>query len=153
MSRFRCAPNSLEDWNKHKAVSVDLVVGGMLWGLKGQAEKLERTNLTVGLGEWDTGEDNAPIPPRAWLLGITFCRRFLSGLLADGSVGKTALRIAQLLALATGRPLTEEHVFRCCRVLLVSLGNDRDELRRRVRAAMLHHGVKREDCRSSRSSD
>ena len=40
------AHGGLKDWNKHKALSVDLVVGGMLWGLKGQAGKLERTNVT-----------------------------------------------------------------------------------------------------------
>jgi hypothetical protein len=45
------AHGGLENWNKHKALSVDLVVGGILWGLKGQAGKLERTNVTVGLGE------------------------------------------------------------------------------------------------------
>jgi AAA domain len=94
------------------------------------------------LGEWDAGEDRDPIPPRGWLLGKTFCRRFLSSLVADGGVGKTAVRVAQLLALATGRPLTSEHVFHRCRVLIVSLEDDRDELRRCVRAAMLHHGVK-----------
>jgi hypothetical protein len=97
------------------------------------------------LGEWDAGEDDAPIPPRGWLLGNSLCRRFLSSLIGDGGVGKTALRIAQLLSLATGRALTGEHVFRRCRVLLVSLEDDRDELRRRVRAAMLHHGIKLAD--------
>ncbi|MHA6202988.1 hypothetical protein ACXU4B_01020 [Dyella soli] len=45
------AHGGLDSWNKHKALSVDLVVGGVLWGLKGQAGKLERTNVTVGLGE------------------------------------------------------------------------------------------------------
>jgi hypothetical protein len=97
------------------------------------------------LGEWDAGEDDAPIPPRGWLLGNSLCRRFLSSLIGDGGVGKTALRIAQLLSLATGRALTGDHVFRRCRVLLVSLEDDRDELRRRVRAAMLHHGIKLAD--------
>jgi hypothetical protein len=47
--------------------------------------------------------------------------------------------VAQLLSLATGRPLTGEHVFQRCRVLIVSLEDDADELRRRVLAAMLHH--------------
>jgi hypothetical protein len=97
------------------------------------------------LGEWDAGEDDAEIPPRGWLLGNSFCRRFLSGVLGDGAVGKTALRIAQLLSLATGRPLTGEHIFGRRRVLLISLEDDRDELRRRVRAAMLHHETKPED--------
>jgi hypothetical protein len=101
----------------------------------------------TGLGEWDAGDDTDPIPPREWLLGNSFCRRFISCLIADGSVGKTALRIAQALALASGRALTGEHVFERSRVIIVSLEDDRDELRRRVRAAMLYHGIKYEDVR------
>jgi hypothetical protein len=98
-------------------------------------------------GVWDAGEDTAPIPPRGWLLGNTFCRRFVSALVGPGASGKSSVRIAQCLALATGRPLTGEHVFRRCRVLLVSLEDDRDELRRRVRTAMRHHGIKPDDVR------
>ena len=99
----------------------------------------------AALGEWDAGDDDAPIPPRGWLLGNVFCRRFVSSLLAEGGAGKTALRVAQGLALATGRPITGEHVFQRCRVLIVSLEDDKDELRRRVRAAMLHHGISQDD--------
>lgn len=95
--------------------------------------------------EWDAGDDHEPIPPREWLLGSVFCRRYVSSLLADGGTGKTALRVAQMLALATGRNLTGEHVFKRCRVLFVSLEDDRDELRRRVRAAQLHHDVSNEE--------
>lgn len=89
------------------------------------------------LGEWDAGGDDAVPPPRGWLLGNVFCRRFASSLIADGGVGKTAVRMAQLLSLACGRSLTGEHVFQRCRVLPVSLEDDRDELRRRIMAAML----------------
>jgi hypothetical protein len=85
--------------------------------------------------------DDEPIPPRGWLLGNTFCREFLSSLIADGGVGKTALRIAQYLSCATGRSLTGEHVFVRCRVLVISLEDGKKELKRRVRAAMLHHGI------------
>ena len=88
-----------------------------------------------GLDEWDAGDDVELPPPREWLLGNTFCRKYLSSLLGDGGVGKTALRYAQALSLATGRPLTGEHVFLRCRVLIVSLEDDADELRRRIRAA------------------
>ena len=45
---------------------------------------------------WDAGDDDYIIPPREWLLGNTFCKKFLSSLIADGGVGKTALRIAQI---------------------------------------------------------
>lgn len=93
------------------------------------------------LGEWNAGIDDWTIPPRRWLLGNVFCRSFVSALIADGGIGKTALRIAQALSLATRKQLTGEKVFQRCRVLFVSLEDDRNELRRRVRAAMLHHGI------------
>jgi hypothetical protein len=40
----------------------------------------------VGLGVWDAGDDVGLPPPRGWLLGNTFCRKFLSSLLGDGGV-------------------------------------------------------------------
>ena len=93
------------------------------------------------LGIWDAGEDDYCIPPRGWLLGTVFCRRYLSSVQADGGIGKTALRIAQLVSLAIGRSLTGEHVFTRCRVLLLSLEDDKDELRRRVYAVLRHYGI------------
>ena len=94
-----------------------------------------------GLGEWNAGLDTGKPPPRGWLLGNSFCRKFISSLIADGGVGKTALRIAQALALATGRALTGEHVFQRSRMLLVSLEDDAEELKRRVLAARLHFNI------------
>ena len=91
--------------------------------------------------EWDAGLDDGLIKPRQWLLGNTFCRRYVSTVVADGGTGKTALRIAQAIALATRRPITGEHVFRRCRVLYVSLEDDKDEMRRRINACCLHHKI------------
>src|SRR5215472_10506822 len=95
----------------------------------------------------DVGEDIDPIPPRAWLLGNSFCREFVSSVFAGGGTGKTALRVAQLLSLASGQPLTGEHVFRRSRDMMIGLEDGIDELRRRVRAAMMYYGVKAEDVR------
>jgi hypothetical protein len=99
------------------------------------------------LGEWDAGEaDYDNIPPRGWLLGNTFCRGFVSGLIGEGAAGKTALRLAQCLAIATGRSdLTGEHVFVRGNVLLLVLEDGRAEIMRRLRAAMLHHKIDKED--------
>ena len=94
-----------------------------------------------GLGISDAGDDLGPIQPRGWLLGNTFCRKFSSSIISPGGVGKTALRTAQALSLATGRELTGEHVFHRARVLYVSLEDDHDELRRRIRAAMIHYQI------------
>ena len=54
--------------------------------------------------------------------------------IAAGGVGKTALRYAQFLSLATGRNLTGEHVHLRCRVLVISLEDDENELKRRMLA-------------------
>jgi hypothetical protein len=61
--------------------------------------------------------------------------------MADGGCGKTAIRMAQMLAMATGREITGEHVFQRCRVLMITLEDDAEELKRRLMAAMKHHGV------------
>jgi AAA domain len=98
-------------------------------------------NGANSLKEWDAGDHVDVPPPRGWLLGNQFCRRFLSGLLAPGATGKTALRTLQYLALATGRPLTGEHVFKRSRVLLLSMEDDDSELLRRLAAARFHHGI------------
>jgi len=104
---------------------------------KKQQERTERAIAEI----WDAGEDDYQIPPREWLLGNIFCCKFLSALIADGGVGKTALRIAQLISLTIGQSLTGEHVFCRCHVLIVSLEDDKDELRRRVYAVLKHHGI------------
>ena len=111
------------------------------WGQQRRANEQD----DPGLGEWDFGTDDTPIPPRAWLLGNVFCRGFVSSLVGPGGAGKTAVRIAQLLSVAIGRSLTGEHVFHRCRVLIVSLEDDAHELRRRLKAAMLHHGITQAD--------
>lgn len=99
----------------------------------------------ANLGEWDAGDDTGLPEPRGWLLGNIFCRGFMSSLLGDGAVGKTALRYAQLLSLAAGRSLTGDHVFQRCRVLIVSLEDDDRELKRRILAARLHYNINASD--------
>ena len=41
------------------------------------------------LDVWDAGDDPGMIPPREWLLGNQFCRKFVSGLTAPGGSGVT----------------------------------------------------------------
>ena len=123
-----------------------MYAGGTITAMKSRAKPADdETRAAPGLGEWDAGDDTELPPPRGWLLGNIFARKFMSSLLADGGVGKTALRYAQLLSLAAGRSLTGDHVFQRCRVLIVSLEDDADELRRRILALMLHYGIDRSE--------
>ena len=95
-------------------------------GWNGDAQRSTDGDVSGALNIWDAGDDDYNIPPREWLLGNTFCKKFLSLLIADGGVGKTALRIAQIASLVTGRSITGEHVFRRCRALILSFKDDRD---------------------------
>lgn len=99
------------------------------------------------LDEWDAGNDPGPIPPRQWLLGNQFCRGFISSIVAAGGAGKTALRLLQFISLATGRALSGQTVFRRCRVLLISLEDDRDELQRRIKAVLDRYRIDRGELR------
>src|SRR6476619_1759865 len=96
-------------------------------------------NRGGALDEWDAGDDPGPIPPRQWLLGNQFCRGFISSIVAAGGTGKSALRLVQLISLAIGRPLCGQHVFRRCRVLLISLEDDHNEMERRIKAVLDHY--------------
>jgi hypothetical protein len=97
------------------------------------------------LAEWDAGDDPGDIPPREWLLANQFCRRYISSLVAAGGVGKSALRLLQYISLALGRSLCDEHVFLRCRVLLLSLEDDDQELQRRIEAILLHFNIARSE--------
>src|SRR5262249_53361909 len=100
------------------------------------------------LQPWDVGDDDQDPPPRPWLLESTFCKGFLSGLSAAGGVGKTALRLVQLLTVATGREsLTGDRVYKRARVLILSFEDDVDESRRRIMAAIKHHNISRTELR------
>jgi hypothetical protein len=109
--------------------------------LKARIEAAEPAGIE--LDEWDAGELlNSGLPePRQWLMSRQFCRGFLSGLVAPGDVGKTTLRLTQAIELATRRELLGNRIYQRCRVLVISLEDDREELRRRLLAICRHHGI------------
>src|SRR5262245_41446794 len=92
----------------------------------------ERPADGISLEVRDAGDDPGVTPPREWLLGNQFCCGFISSIVAAGGTGKSALRLLQFISLALGRSLCGQHVFRRCRVLLISLEDDGDELQRRI---------------------
>jgi AAA domain len=98
---------------------------------------------TAELDEWDAGDDTELPPPREWLTAGQFCRTFLSSLVAPGATGKTALRILQAIAQATGKALAGQHIYLRGRVLILSFEDDKPELQRRILAACLYHKISR----------
>ena len=84
----------------------------------------------------------AKLPPREWVYGHFLIRRFVSVLGAPGGTGKTAYAIAVGLAVALGRPLVEEPVHSTGAVWIYNLEDPREELLRRVQAALIAHGIR-----------
>jgi hypothetical protein len=95
------------------------------------------------LGEWDAGILlRGPKPrPRRWLVSKQFCRGYLSSLVAPGGVGKTTKRLTQAIEMAIGRSLLGQPIYQRCRVLVVCLEDDKEELHRRLLAICQHHNV------------
>lgn len=78
------------------------------------------------------------IPPRRWLYGKELMSGYVSLTVAPGGVGKSALKISEGLAMASGYPLLGVKPIRKLRVAMWNGEDTQDELDRRVAAALLH---------------
>ena len=88
--------------------------------------------------------DPAAIPPRQWVYGRHYIRRFLSVTVAAGGSGKTALTLTEAIAMATGiNILGTETLPR--RVWVWNLEDPLEELQRRIAGICQHYNVKQED--------
>lgn len=94
------------------------------------------------------------IPPRRWIYGRELVRGFVSALGAPGGVGKTAFAMAVSLSIVTGRslfcpgfgpPPSHLRVYKPGAVWFYNLEDPIDEIRRRVKAAVIHHKIRLSD--------
>jgi hypothetical protein len=85
--------------------------------------------------------DPATIPPRRWLYGRHYIRKFVSATIAPGGVGKSTLSIVEALAMVTGRSLLGYEVGTPLRVWLWNGEEPREEIERRIAAACEHFGI------------
>jgi hypothetical protein len=89
--------------------------------------------------------DPATIPPRAWLYGKHYIRKFLTCTAGLGGGGKTSELIVETLAMATRRPLLGITPAERARVWLWNGEDPAEELDRRIIAAMIQHNIQPED--------
>jgi hypothetical protein len=95
-----------------------------------------------------TWPDCASIPPREWLYGHHYIRKFVSVTVAPGGVGKSSLVIADALAMASGRELLSDMKPHAPLNVWLWNGEDPiDELNRRIAATAKHYSIRQEDCR------
>jgi len=89
--------------------------------------------------------DPSTIPPRPWVYGRHLIRKQVSVTVAPGGVGKSSLTICEALAMASGRDLLGDWTAKGLKVWLYNLEDPRDEMDRRIIAAMQHHNVSPEE--------
>ncbi|MBB4571734.1 AAA family ATPase [Rhizobium leucaenae] len=85
--------------------------------------------------------DPKSIPPREWLYGHHYIRKFVSVTVSPGGVGKTSLGMGEALSMATGRELFGAKVHQRSRVWIWNGEDPQEELDRRLTAACLHYGI------------
>lgn len=87
--------------------------------------------------------DPASIPPRDWLFGKHYIRRYLTSTVGAGGSGKSAHAISEALAMVTGRPLLDPDgpLTPQLRVWYINAEDPQDEIDRRFHAAAKHFGV------------
>lgn len=81
------------------------------------------------------------LTPREWVYGHFLIRRFISAIGAPGGAGKTAYAYAVALAIMAGAEILGETVHDPGNVWIYNLEDPRNELLKRLKAALLGHGI------------
>lgn len=90
------------------------------------------------------------IHPRRWLYGSSFIAGYVSMLVAPGGSGKSALILAEAIAMASGREvLSGKRPVRPLRVWVHNAEDDIQEMRRRLAATLGLHGLSHADLKGN----
>src|SRR5690606_24837136 len=81
------------------------------------------------------------IPARQWLLGRRLLRKFITLTVAPGGSGKSMLTMEEMVAVATGLPITRAEVHIKGPAWIYNNEDPLDELQRRIAAICIHHGI------------
>lgn len=85
--------------------------------------------------------DPATIPPRQMLYGRHFVRKFMSGTVAPGGVGKSSHSLTEAVAMVSGRDLLGVKSREPLRVWYWGGEDPMDEIERRIAAILLHYDI------------
>jgi hypothetical protein len=101
-----------------------------------------KADISAGAFSWI---DPALIPPRQFLYGRHYARKFMSATVSPGGVGKSSLVIVEALAMVSGRPLLGVAPGPPLRVWIWNGEDPLEEMQRRVMAAALRYGLQPPD--------
>lgn len=111
-------------------------------GLKVVKLKAANDNVPQGIAAtaWSL-PDPRSIPPREWLYGQHYIRKFVSVTISPGGVGKTSLSMGEALCMASGRELFGVKVHERASVWLWNGEDPQEELDRRLASACRHFDI------------
>ena len=89
--------------------------------------------------------DPATIPMRRWLYGRLLLRKFVTGTISPGGIGKSSLVTAEALAMVSGKDLLDVKPDSRLRVWLWNLEDPQEETIRKIQAAALHYDLEPDD--------
>ena len=107
-------------------------------------EEPAKVKISATPFEWIEPKD---IPPRDWMYGTHYIRKYVSMTAARGGIGKSSLDLVEILAMVTGRDLLDIG-YKPERKLRAWIWNGEDpkiETQRRVAAICKYYGIKREE--------
>lgn len=82
------------------------------------------------------------LPPRRWYYGRAVMGGFVSLIVAPGGTGKSAMVMAEAVAMATGRNLLGDNPVRPLKVWVHNAEDDNTEALRRLTATLMEHGLR-----------
>jgi hypothetical protein len=90
-------------------------------------------NFTAGI---------ANIPPRDWLVAHLCLKKYITGLVAPGGVGKSSLALALGISVASNNDILNLGVRKQANVLIINNEDSHDELKRRIAGITTQFGIR-----------
>jgi AAA domain len=85
------------------------------------------------------------IPPREFVYGRHYARKYLAATVAPGGIGKTSLTIVNVMAMVSGHNLIGDEPHRPIRVWYWNGEDPREEIERRIAATCIHYMIGPDD--------
>ena len=110
------------------------------------AESKEGGNLPVAI-PFVLG-DPSKIPPREFIYGGHYIRKFVTATAGFGGAGKSTIIVAEALSIATGQNLLGQEVIESCPVWYANLEDPQDEICRRLTATTMKYEISQEQLKN-----
>lgn len=129
-------------WDAADAAEAGENLRDLIRGMMGTTAEAERIGAppTAPFTSWAVIDPRA-VPPRRFLYGSHYIRKFASVTVAPGGIGKSLLVLCECIAMATGRPILNIRPAGICKVVYFNAEDPLDEIQRRVLAICQHHDI------------